>query len=745
MPHIQALSLVPNTSPFELGSVPKSYHESLPGPNVSVATNLSDSVAALEIQSRAIKIFNQKLSPTDGLRVDTISTFSDVLREVQVTLQRLHDNRSPLCGKVERFLKRLDEYSVVGDIMVQHNSAIGSLVWGGIRLVLRLALNNFEILEKIVDNLDNIFLHLGRVELYSSMFRINRVEEGISTLYSYILEFVQRAVRFLKKGGFGRLTSALWRPYKLEFQEAYTNIREYADFVEKEANAANMIVLQGQNRELARQLEEVTQALAAHTTSVEAMSSRMADLHTYQISQENMIKDYRNGECIILARRLTKYIAAAEYIDNAASVLTNSIKYLPADGCEWILRDPLFIKWKNTDKPNFLALTGGRGTGKFVLSSFITAHLLEDTKISKSVVWFHSVLWGKEALTPTLMLRCFIAQLLRKRPDVLMRKSASFYKKRFKAAKALQELFSLFVDIVSVVGKIFMMVDGLDSCPNNAILTENLLQLSESGLPLKVIITAMEDPNLGPVLQDVAKIRLESESVVCDISQYVSSQLVANFPLLKDIHSDLAMAIVTGAGGNVGWARYILWGLARSENDDGIARWRKIAAKGRDVVYGRQFDTISQAIDSRRLGLIKLILRALLANENGLSVREIYESITTRNATEPGVLLNTFDPTAWDETAIETNLNTLESLPTPFVTCRDKRYSITDSTVRNYLLDHIPSQRPPVPHLWMPTDTCMLQCQLKHWSHSEQFADGSLQHMRADFKDFVPEPGQFRK
>lgn len=84
------------------------------------------------------------------------------------------------------------------------------------------------------------------------------------------------------------------------------------------------------------------------------------------------MKDYHNGECIILARRLTKYIAAAEYINNAASVPRAASSYLPADACEWIRKDPLFIKRKNTDEPNFLALTGGRATSKFVLSPFIT-------------------------------------------------------------------------------------------------------------------------------------------------------------------------------------------------------------------------------------------------------------------------------------------------------------------------------------------------------------------------------------
>lgn len=707
----------------------------LPGLDAPISTILKDS-ATSTVQTRAVEKFNCEISESSRLHLDEKTTFKDVLSELQSILNDVRVRRSPLHSKVNQVLRRLNNLAVVGDVMSQYDSHNASLAWGGFRLLLHLGLEQFEMLDRIIDSFDQIFLLIGRVQLYDTMFGTNRLQLGIETLYQHIIDFTQRAIRYLKKGRLGRLGASLWSPYQAEFQEVYMKIKAFADLVEKEASLAHMCASDEQIRDIQCRLKQLT-------STADTMLKQVNDLRSYQISAQCFREDCLNGERVQLARKLTKIIAATDFVDNAVTLLFTSRKYLPEDGCRWILSNPIFLRWKNTSEPNFLALTGGRGTGKFILASFISTHLLEDPQIGKRVIWFYSVLWEEESLTPALILRCLIAQLLQKHPDVLARQSPPYYKKRFKAAKGLKELYTLFVDIVSKVGKIFIVIDALDSCPNNATLAENLIQLCESRLPVKILITAMEDPNLGPVLHDAAKIRLQPGNVSSDVSQYVTSQLSTNMPQLKNVHSELATTVITGAAGNIGWARYIIWGLSLAENEEGIEFWRKTAAKGRDVIYGRQFDDLAKSLPSTQLRLIKVILRALLIEEKGLSVDEAYQVITTRNSESPVVLLNTFDEHAWDQTAIQSSLSLLESLRTPFVSCADARYTIANVPLREYLFNHTPSQRPLVPHLWLPTDTCMLQCQLRHRSHSQQYEDGTLEHMKADFKDFAAEPGQF--
>jgi hypothetical protein len=46
---------------------------------------------------------------------------------------------------------------------------------------------------------DEIFHFIGRMELYRSLFTLNRINDLIVKLYSQILDFAHRALRFYRK------------------------------------------------------------------------------------------------------------------------------------------------------------------------------------------------------------------------------------------------------------------------------------------------------------------------------------------------------------------------------------------------------------------------------------------------------------------------------------------------------------------------------------------------------------------
>lgn len=48
--------------------------------------NLGDNIAALEIQSQAIKIFNEKISNNSDLKIDTTLTFNNPQKSTNNTL-----------------------------------------------------------------------------------------------------------------------------------------------------------------------------------------------------------------------------------------------------------------------------------------------------------------------------------------------------------------------------------------------------------------------------------------------------------------------------------------------------------------------------------------------------------------------------------------------------------------------------------------------------------------------------------
>jgi hypothetical protein len=188
----------------------------LPGLDAPISTILNDS-ATSTVQTRAVEKFNYEIPESSKLHVDEKATFKDVLSELQSILNDVRVRRSPLHDKVQRVLRRLDNLAVVGDVMCQYDSHHASLAWGGFRLLLRLGLEQFEMLDRIIDSFDQIFLLIGRVQLYDTMFGTNRLQLGIETLYKHIIDFTQRAIRYLKKGRLGRLRASVCSPYQAEF------------------------------------------------------------------------------------------------------------------------------------------------------------------------------------------------------------------------------------------------------------------------------------------------------------------------------------------------------------------------------------------------------------------------------------------------------------------------------------------------------------------------------------------------
>jgi hypothetical protein len=123
---------------------------------------------------------------------------------------------------------------------------------------------------------------------------------------------------------------------------------------------------------------------------------------------------------------------------------------------------------------------------------------------------------------------------------------------------------------------------------------------------------------------------------------------------------------------------------------------------------------------------------------------EIHENIKINYETDLGALLNSFDTSLFNRNAIQGCLHLLMNEQTAFISFSDGTYSIADEAIREYFFEYIPAQRPQVPHLWLPTDSCTLRCQLKHYSQCKDFESSTLKHVLADFGDFVIAPGAFR-
>ena len=78
---------------------------------------------------------------------------------------------------------------------------------------------------------------------------------AVAQLYGKILQFVQEAVKWYKKGKLAHSVSAVFKPYELSFKPIIQEITEASRTVDQEASAASKAEI----RQLYLKLQQLTQ------------------------------------------------------------------------------------------------------------------------------------------------------------------------------------------------------------------------------------------------------------------------------------------------------------------------------------------------------------------------------------------------------------------------------------------------------------------------------------------------------
>lgn len=88
----------------------------------------------------AYTLFKSKLDPKELEKLAAMmdkATFSDLLRGVTEAREIAERKRFKYSGTIQKILKTVNEYAIVGDIMVQSNPEVTSLAWGAFRFILQ--------------------------------------------------------------------------------------------------------------------------------------------------------------------------------------------------------------------------------------------------------------------------------------------------------------------------------------------------------------------------------------------------------------------------------------------------------------------------------------------------------------------------------------------------------------------------------------------------------------------------------
>jgi len=98
-------------------------------------------------------------------------------------------------------------------------------------------MNRANLFEKLSQALITIGDVLPRMDLSAELYRTKYMEAALSRLFTYIILFLRRCVRWYKKSPLGRMCSAIKTPFELGYQDLVNHIQECSKAVDDLASA----------------------------------------------------------------------------------------------------------------------------------------------------------------------------------------------------------------------------------------------------------------------------------------------------------------------------------------------------------------------------------------------------------------------------------------------------------------------------------------------------------------------------
>jgi len=405
------------------------------------------------------------------------------------------------------------------------------------------------------------------------------------------------------------------------------------------------------------------------------------------------------------------------------------LRHLPRHACNFLQQSPGFLDWHRSPSGAILVVTGGRGTGKYLATSFLADHLFS-TRRPATILYYAIPAWkerNSKTMSVKYVLRCLISSLISQRPDLFNRsrqESMSPILRIFQnviASDNIHAISKLLSTLIDHVHKLDIIVDGVDTCPDRVQLVRELVSIKSTSRnwrqSVRLLVGDQLDYEVRQLYGEVHRIDLKVGDINCKLSTYVPEQLQKYLPDRSDIHAELQEKILLGSNGAIGWARYIISLLASPaamSSDTKFFQYVDEASNGCANELGRRIDEIRNRSSKRRYVLIILILRRFVKRSSRMSARELV-SLVRSNSDMAGDC----DSFTHGEKEIVSVAFCLSTPPVALLKESNELFRMS-KVIRSYFLQKVPATIPKIPPLWLEGDTCVrLACHFERQSRSQ--------------------------
>ncbi|KAH4259424.1 hypothetical protein HBH70_138040 [Parastagonospora nodorum] len=293
-----------------------------------------------------------------------------------------------------------------------------------------------------------------------------------------------------------------------------------------------------------------------------------------------------------LATRVNRVLSIESFTETERScmILLDSIYLVdykaqlpkPVQGtCSWVLNNPAFLAWKNTTESDLLWVTGEPGSGKTMISVYLTDYLELDstTRVKPQVFFFFCDDKIQLQRDPKSILRGIIWQIVRLHRDLIKYVKHRFDQEGPSLASSFSALWELFLKVVSesTSGSVRIIVDALDECETGSrnrlleaikrLLDEHRASKLRPQTSIKFLITSRPSFDLPAMTKNRLSIEQNQSSVSGDLRTFIRSKIrdIANrFECDEETKQFLEEALYSRSDQSFLWVNMVLHNLEGS-------------------------------------------------------------------------------------------------------------------------------------------------------------------------------------
>ncbi|KAF2734395.1 HET-domain-containing protein [Polyplosphaeria fusca] len=350
------------------------------------------------------------------------------------------------------------------------------------------------------------------------------------------------------------------------------------------------------------------------------------------------------------------------------------------DSYRWILENPEFQRWRDSQRNRLLWMKGDPGKGKTMLLCGIINELSKSVANTALLSYFFCQATDSRINNATAVLRGLIYLLVYQQPSLVVHVRKKYDRAGntlFEDANAWVALSEIFVDIVQdpSLKSLCLIIDALDECVTDLPkLLDFIVQTSSTSSRIKWIISSRNWPDIEERLEragDKARLSLElnAKSVSAAVHFYIKhkvSQLAQEKKYNNQTKDAVLRYLYTNANDTFLWVALVCQNLTQMSRFN-VVKKLEAFPPGLDSLYNRMIHRINNSDDAK-------LCRRILA-----TVAVVYRPVTLEELTS---LVEELDDMAEETDSVQEAVNLCGSL----LTMRDGIIYFVHQSAKDFLL-----------------------------------------------------------